>query len=72
MSLSRRRNIDDERVLPVIGEALMAKYGSMTMGKLDAMMKSGELTDDQRSRVKGLITNNFGDPHVKVKSASAF
>jgi hypothetical protein len=64
---SRRRDVDSAMVGRVIGEELMSKYGSVGVGALDKMLKSGELTDEQAEEIKGLIRYKNSSPSVKVQ-----
>lgn len=72
VTISGRRSIDDDRLRAVIGEELMGRFGAMTIGKLDAMMKSDELTPDQKKEVKALIRRDYGDPKIVVDTISPF
>jgi RecB family exonuclease len=67
VTVSTRRAIDSDRLRTIIGNDLMAKYGAMTIGKLDAMMSGDDLTSDMKREVKALITRNYGDPSIKVE-----
>lgn len=65
---SRRRVIDAQRAADVIGSEMIAKYGGLTIGAVEAMLKGAELTDNQKSELKQLITVNIGNPTLKIKA----
>jgi RecB family exonuclease len=71
VTVSARRAVDDDRLRAVIGNELMAKYGAMTMKKLDAMMAGDELDPDMKAEVKKLISRNFGDPSIRVEKVAS-
>lgn len=62
------RNIDAERVAKVIGPDLVARYGDLKMAAVDKLLKGGELSDDQKTELRGLITRSFGSASVKTKA----
>lgn len=67
ITFSRRRKINDlEALEQIIGVELFAKYGTMNLGKFDELMKSNELTADQKRALNRLIGNTYGDPKVKA------
>jgi len=70
VTVSSRRGIDEGRLRPIIGDELMAKYGAMTMGKLDELIKSDDIDDQTKAAVRQLIQRNFGDPKIKIEAAS--
>lgn len=68
IGVSSRRDIDPDRAALVIGDELFKKYGGrkLTLGAVDKMLKGDELTDAQKSQLRGLIFKNHGEPRVKV------
>jgi RecB family exonuclease len=72
VTVSARRNVDDQLVRAVIGDELMAANGSMTMGKFDNLMKGDKITDSQKAELKRIVTRAFGDPKIKVKNVPPF
>lgn len=66
VTVSSRRDIDSDRVRAIVGDEVMAKYGVMSIGKLDKLLKSSDLDNETKSRLKGLVTMKYGDPKIKV------
>lgn len=72
ISLGGKRGVDPERVLAIIGPDLMAKWGNITVTKVDKMLKDEpDLDDDQRRRLRGLFFKNYGDPKPNVTRRAA-
>jgi RecB family exonuclease len=70
LSLSKRRQISAERAAKVVGPDIIARYGSITMGAVDTLLKKDnpELTDDQKAELAKLITVKWGDePTPKIR-----
>lgn len=63
----RRRDVDSTMVGRVVGEELMAKYGSVGVTAIDRMLKSGDLTEEQGAELKRLIRYKHSAPSVKVE-----
>jgi hypothetical protein len=63
---SRRRDVDSTMVGRIIGEELIAKYGSIGVGAIDKMIKAGEVTDAQADEIKKIIRYKHSSPSVKV------
>lgn len=68
---TNRREADRERVAKVLGPELMLKYGDVTMGMLDDVIKKETLTDEQRIELKSLIRNKPG-AELKVETTTPF
>lgn len=68
---SGRRDVDGHEAATVIGPDLLAKYGTVGVTMLDKIMKDEpELTDEQRARLKTLITRKAGAKlEVKVPTS---
>lgn len=67
-----RREADSERISKVVGPEIMARYGKLTLGLVEKILKEEDLTDDQKSQVKQFITKKFGEAYVEVKPRSVF
>jgi hypothetical protein len=69
---SSRRAVDAEMVELAIGAELFLKYGgrTITMAAVDKLLKGDELTDEQKSALRGLIYKNVGEPSVKVETVN--
>ncbi len=68
---SRRRQAQTTAIADIIGADLMKKYGGLTMGNLDSMLKGTELTDEQKQAVKACISwSTSSDPKPKITPAS--
>jgi hypothetical protein len=65
--VSGRRAIDDARVRALVGSDVMAKYGSLTIAKLDELLKDEDIDADTRAKVKSLIYKNYSEPKIKVE-----
>jgi len=70
IGVSSRRAVDAEMVELAIGTDLFNKYGgkSFTVGAVDKLLKGNELTDQQKSALRGLIYKNTGEPRVSVET----
>lgn len=73
IGVSSRRSVDADMVENVVGPTLFAKYGSkgITMKDVDGLMKSSELTEEQKKELKNLIYMKIGEPTVKVSKRSS-
>lgn len=67
VSISARRSIDQARLEAIVGPEIFSRYGSVSMKNLDEMLKVENLTDEQKSRVRQLVTRNYGAPFVSVR-----
>jgi hypothetical protein len=69
-----RRELDSTRVKTVIGEELWSKYGSdsMTMAAFDKLLKSEDITSEQKAKLKLLVRSKPGNAKVKVVANSPF
>jgi hypothetical protein len=65
---SRRRDVDAERVGSLLGGDIMSRYGKVTMGIIDKLLKGDELTASQKSELRQLIYYKYGEPSVKVST----
>lgn len=72
IGISGRREVDSERVANVVGPELMAKYGNVGVTAIDAMLKAGELTDEQASEVRQLIRKKMTAPKIKTVPLTPF
>lgn len=66
VTASKRRQVDAERALRIIGPDMAAKFGSITMGNIDKLMKDPSLTSEQRSQLAQMIRVKVGEPAIKV------
>lgn len=66
--LKSRRKVDDhEGLARVLGADIMVREGTLTLAKLDALLKGSELTESQKSQIKGLIGRDWSDaPQVEI------
>lgn len=72
IGVSGRREVDSERVANVVGPDLMSKYGNVGVTAIDAMLKAGELTDEQASEVRQLIRKKMTAPKIKTVPLTPF
>lgn len=66
VGISSRRDIDPERLLQVVGPEIMSRYAKINVSSVDEMLKVEALTDDQKSSVRQLFRQNYGEPTTKV------
>jgi RecB family exonuclease len=66
LDVSSRRHVDDRLAAAVLGPDIMAKYGSLTMANIDALLKGKELDDVQKKELRELIFPKLGNPRVKT------
>lgn len=66
VSVSGRRNIDPQMARGVLGDTLMAEYGSLRMSDVDELLKGSTLTADQKKGLRRLIGKTYGAPKVKT------
>lgn len=62
----KQRKPDMPAILRIMPPEIVERYGSMTLGTIDTLLKSGELTDEQVTQVKACIKQEWGDPKPKV------
>lgn len=72
ITASRRRHIDTKQVARVLGPTLVADHSKLSITELDKLLKGTELTPEQKSQVKQLITQQYGEPSVKTEPFVAF
>ena len=70
ITAQRRRSVDASAVARIIGPKLFGELGSITLGKIDDLIKDESLPLDQREELKKLITYTTGDPSAKVKKVN--
>lgn len=66
------RKANSNAVLNIVGPELGAKYGNFTITNIDKMLKSGELSPDQVSKVKAEISTTWSQPTPKIKPIGEF
>lgn len=62
----RTRVLDTGDVAEVLGPDLFAKYGNMTVSAAEKLLKSSELTPEQRDALNSLFRYKTGNPSVRV------
>lgn len=72
VSVSGKREVDIERIAPILGPEIMAKYGSFGIGVLDKILEEEDLTEDQKSRVRQAVHKRMNKPTIKTKAIGAF
>ena len=72
LGAKRKRTFDSERIAKVIGPEVMTKYGSLTLKAIDDMLKTDDLTGDQKKEIISLIKKGIGAPYVVTKPISEF
>jgi hypothetical protein len=66
VSVGAKRTLDYERASKLLGPEILAKYGNLTMKAIDAILKSGDVSADQKAALRKMITLAYGDPKVNV------
>lgn len=72
VTVSSRRSVDAGRLRGVIGEEILGRYGSITMERVKELLKSDEITVEQKSEIRQLVQQNFGDPRIRVDRKDEF
>lgn len=72
ITASSRRTADSTLVAKVVGDEMMARYGSVGIKQVETMLKEEPLTDNQKSQLRQLIKKNYGTPRIEVKAKSPF
>lgn len=69
LGVRARRQIDAERAEKVLPPAVAAEYlgKTLTMAKVDLLLKGNELDEAQKQALSSLIYFNYGEPSVNVK-----
>lgn len=67
VTAQNKRVVDSTRLAEIIGPEAFSRIGTVTVGKVDALVKSGALPDDQASAVKQAIKKERGNPTIKTK-----
>jgi hypothetical protein len=68
-TISSRRQVDGDRAELILGPRLFEKYGAktMTIKQFDALMKSNEITADQKAQLRSIVYTAKGDPKPKIE-----
>lgn len=61
------RKVDPERVVPLIPDAILKKYAKIGVTELDKILKEEDLTDQQKSAIRGMIRKDPGAPYIKTQ-----
>jgi RecB family exonuclease len=67
------RTIERSDVLAnILGPAIMERFGktSVSLANVDKLLKGKELTDEQKTQLRSLITTKYGEPSLKIKPVS--
>lgn len=63
-----RRTVDTNAIARLLGEEIVTKYGTVSIKAVDALLKSGELNDVQKSQLKQIVRRTYGDPTIHVSA----
>lgn len=66
LSVKGYRTVDSRMAMNIVGQEIAQRFGKLGMAEIDALIKGDELTDVQKTQLKGLIGRNYSDPSVKV------
>lgn len=75
VKVSRRREVDADRVRMVVGDAKFLQYGGatkLTIESFDKMLADKSIPDDIKSKLKGLVFVNTGEPYISSKRKGSF
>lgn len=62
----KTRYVEDFEVAEILGPEKFATIGKVTMGEIDRLLKSKELSAVQKSLLRGAVKDKFGDMKPKV------
>lgn len=66
------RKVEDHVVAGVVGPEIMQKYGKMDLKTIDSLLKTDELTSEQKSQLKQSIRKQSGKLSIRTKPKSSF
>lgn len=66
LHMGSRRYVDQEALLEALGPTLMAVVGNPTIGRIEAMIKSGEIPPVLEGRARAAILTRTSEPTVRV------
>lgn len=69
---ARRKATNPAAITRLVGPELAIKYGNWTVGSVDQMIASGELTPSQIEEVRRYIPKTYGEPKSKVTPKDPF
>jgi RecB family exonuclease len=74
ITMSKRRYPESERIAKLLGPDRWARHGSETIsvGEVDKLLKSSELTDDEKAELRTYAPVRYGDPKFKSKAKTSF
>jgi RecB family exonuclease len=62
-----RREVDSERASHILGPDIMTRYGKLTIGDVDKLLKGSQLNEIQKRDLRGLIRKGTGKVSIEVK-----
>jgi len=68
ITASKKRTPDIQGILRILPEEVKDRYANLTLGQIDALLKSGEISDELALQIESMITQGYGDPSPKVSS----
>lgn len=63
----RQRTVDTEAVREIVGPEIAGKFGALGVTVIDKMLKSDQLTEDQKARIKQLMGVEWSSPKSSIK-----
>jgi RecB family exonuclease len=72
VTISGRRSMDAERLRTVVGDDIVAKYGNITVGAVEQILKNEPLDPAKKSLIRQLYKTTYGEPSVKFKAKDPF
>lgn len=67
VSVTGKREVESERLAPILGPEIMSRYGKINVGVLDTILEEEELTDTQKSQIKMAVRRKMNKPSIKTK-----
>lgn len=67
VSVTGKREVDSERIAPILGPEIMSRYGKINVGTLDTILETEDLSDSQKSQIKMLVRRKMNKPSIKTK-----
>jgi len=72
VTISGRRSMDAERLRTVVGDDIVAKYGNITVGAVEQILKNEPLDPAKKSLIRQMFKTTYGEPSVKFKQKDPF
>lgn len=61
-----KRSANHPAIMSIVGPEIASRYGKMTLGDIDDLLKGTELTDEQKKEVRLHISQGQQNPSIKI------